>query len=249
MESRPYWHAYPHFLSDVVTWAKRNEHPLLMKREEKRIEGVVITSDKGLCGAFNSNLLEKALAFFEEKAENTEVCLVLIGRKAVTFFKKHPFFLDRLYSGNVDKLTAEDLRELVQYLMQLYVLSKRDAVYVVYNEFKSILAPRITMAKILPIEPPEEDGGQEELLPDWEPEAISVFNSLLPFYVENHIFHSFFESSAAEHAARMMAMDNATQNAEDLISDLTLVLNKIRQASITKELTEIMTAVKALAKK
>jgi len=249
MESRPYWHAYPHFLSDVATFAERYEHPLLMKREEKRIEGVVITSDKGLCGAFNSNLLEKALTFFEEKAKNAEVNLVLIGKKAVTFFKKHPFLLDRSYSGNLDKLTPEDLRELVQYLMRLYVFNKRDAVYVVYNEFKSILAPRNTIAKILPIEPPDEDQVQERVLPDWEPEAISVFKTLLPLYVENHIFHSFFESSAAEHAARMIAMDNATQNAEDLISDLTLDLNKIRQASITKELTEIMTAVKALAKK
>lgn len=249
MEGRPYWHTYPHFLSDVATWADRYEHPLLMKREEKRIEGVVITSDKGLCGAFNSNLLERALAFFEEKAEKAEVCLVLIGKKAGTFFKKHPFSVERFYSGNVDNLTTEDLRGLSQYLMQLYILSSRDAVYVIHNEFKSILAPRVAITRILPIESAEEEGAKEEWSPDWEPEAVSVFNTLLPLYVENQIFHSYFESSAAEHAARMMAMDNATQNAEDLISELTLVLNKIRQASITKELTEIMTAVKALAKK
>ncbi len=249
IEARPYWHAYPHLLSDVATWAEGYEHPLLMKREERRIEAVIITSDKGLCGAFNSNLLEEALGFFEERAEKAEISLVLMGRKAVSFFKKHPFSLDRTYSGDMDKLTTEDLRELVQYLMQLYTFCKRDAVYIVYNEFKSILAPRVTIAKILPIEFPEKEDVEAGWHPDWEPEAVSIFNALLPLYVENQIFHSFFESSAAEHASRMMAMDNATQNAEDLISDLTLDLNKIRQASITKELIEIMTAVKALAKK
>lgn len=249
IEARPYWHSYPNFLSEAAFWAARYEHPLLMKREEKRIEGVIITSDKGLCGAFNSNLLEKALSFFEEKAKQSDIRLVLIGKKAVTFFKKHPFSLDRTYSGKVEKLTPEELKDLAQFLLQLYTFSKTDGVYVVYNEFKSILSPRITIAKILPIEIPENKETQERLTPDWEPEAGPIFNTLLPLYVENQISHSFFESSAAEHAARMMAMDNATQNAEDLISDLTLVLNKIRQASITKELLEIMTAVEALAKR
>lgn len=247
MEARPYWHSYPPFLSEVAFWAGRYDHPLLMKREEKRIEGVVVTSDKGLCGAFNSNLLENSLSFLEEKAKNSEVRLILMGKKAVSFFKRHPFSQDLIYSGNLEKLASEDLRELSQYLLQLYVFSKTDSVYLIYNEFKSILAPRITIVKILPVEPSEDENlGQA---PDWEPEAYSIFDTLLPLYVENQILHSFFESSAAEHAARMMAMDSATQNAEDLISDLTLVLNKIRQASITKELTEIMTAVKALGKK
>ena len=98
MESRPFWHTYPNFLSEVTGWTERYEHPLLMKREERKVEGVVVTSDKGLCGAFNSNLLVKALSFFEEKSKNSEVRLILIGKKAVTFFKKQPFSLDRVYS-------------------------------------------------------------------------------------------------------------------------------------------------------
>lgn len=249
MEARPYWHSYPNFLSEVASWVERYDHPLLMKREEKRIEGVVMASDKGLCGAFNSNLLEKALSLFEEKGQKSKVHLVLIGKKAVTFFKKYSFPLDRIYSGDVEKLTPGDLRDLAQFLLQLYTCCKTDAVYVVYNEFKSILSPRITIAKILPVELLVKNDIHERLTPDWEPEASPIINTLLPLYVENQIFHSFFESSAAEHAARMMAMDNATQNAGDLISDLTLVLNKIRQASITKELLEIMTAVEALSGK
>jgi len=248
LEARPHWHNSPDLISEVVTWAEREVHPLIMEREEKKIEALVITSDKGLCGAFNTNLLEKALSFFEKKAQRSQVNLVLIGKKAVSFFKQHPFPVDRAYSEQVQDLTLEDLKELAQFLMRLYVFNKTDAVYVAYNEFKSILSPRVTVTRLLPFSAPEEEE-RKVLPPDWEPEADSILNSLLPFYIENQIRHFYFESQAAEHAARMMAMDNATKNAEDLVGDLTLVLNKIRQASITKELLEIMTAVEALAGK
>jgi F-type H+-transporting ATPase subunit gamma len=247
LEARPHWHNSPDLISEVVTWAEREVHPLIMEREEKKIEALVITSDKGLCGAFNTNLLEKALSSFEKKAQRSQVNLVLIGKKAVSFFKKHPFPVDRAYSEQVQDLTLEDLKELAQFLMRLYVFNKTDAVYVAYNEFKSILSPRVTVTRLLPLSAPEEE--REVLPPDWEPEEGPILNSLLPFYIENQIRHFYFESQAAEHAARMMAMDNATNNAEDLVGDLTLVLNKMRQASITKELLEIMTAVEALSGK
>lgn len=248
MEARPYWHSSPDFMAEVTLWAAKRDHPLLMKREEKKVEGVIITSDKGLAGAFNSNLLAEALSFFEEKARHSQVNLVLIGKKAVTYFKKYPFSVDRTYSEQVQKLTMEDLRELAQFLMQLFIFSKTDAVYVAYNEFKSILSPQVTISRLLPLSTTER-GTKEVLPPDWEPETVLLLSQFLPLFVENQIQHFFFESSAAEHAARMMAMDNATQNAEDLIADLTLVLNKTRQASITKELLEIMTAVEALVRK
>ncbi len=248
LEGRPYWHGSPDLMAEVVLWAKRQGHPLLAQREEKRVEGVVVTSDKGLAGAFNSNLLTEAHAFFEKKARDARVNLVLIGKKAVTFFKKSPFSVDRVHTEQVQKLSREGLKDLAQFLMRLYVFSQTDAVYFVYNEFKSILSPRITITRLLPLTPPE---GQEEegLPPDWEPGTFPLLEAFLPLYVESQVQHFFFESEAAEHAARMMAMDNATKNAEDLIGDLTLVMNKIRQASITKELLEIMTAVEALAKK
>ncbi|MGD8535089.1 MAG: ATP synthase F1 subunit gamma [Candidatus Aminicenantes bacterium] len=248
LEGRPCWHGSPDLMAKVVLWAKRQGHPLLTQREEKRLEGVVITSDKGLAGAFNSNLLTEAHAFFEKKAQDARVNLVLIGKKAVASFKKSPFSVDRVYTEQVQKLSREGLKDLAQFLMRLYVFSQTDAVYVVYNEFKSILSPRISITKLLPLSPP---GGQEEeeLPPDWEPGTVPLLEALLPLYVESQVQHFFFESEAAEHAARMMAMDNATKNAEELIGDLTLVMNKIRQASITKELLEIMTAVEALAKK
>jgi F-type H+-transporting ATPase subunit gamma len=248
LEARPHWHNSPDLLSEVVSWAEREVHPLIMDREEKKIKGLVITSDKGLCGAFNTNLLEKALSFFEKKAQRSQVSLVLIGKKASSFFRKHPFPVDRAYSEQGQDLTSGDLKELAQFLMRLYVFNRTDAVYVAYNEFKSILSPRVTVTRLLPLSPPEGEA-HEVLPPDWEPEAGSILHSLLPFYIENQIRHFYFESQVSEHAARMIAMDNATKNAEDLVSDLTLVLNKIRQASITTELLEIMTAVEALAGK
>lgn len=248
LESRPYWHGSPDLMAKVVHWAEKKGHPLLVKRDEKRVEGVVITSDKGLAGAFNSNLLAEALAFFEDKARDASVNLVLIGKKAVNFFKKSPFLVDRSYSEQAQELSQSGLKDLAQFLMRLYIYSQIDAVYVVCNEFKSILSPRITITRLLPLSPPESQEG-EDIPPDWEPGAGALLESLLPLYVENQIQHFFSESEAAEHAARMMAMDNATNNAEELIGDLTLVMNKIRQASITKELLEIMTAVEALAEK
>ncbi len=248
LEARPHWHNSPDLLSEVVSWAKREAHPLCIEREEKKIEGLVITSDKGLCGAFNTNLLEKALSFFEEKAQRSQVNLVLIGKKAFRFFRKHHFPVDRTYSEQAQDLSLEDLKELAQFLMRHYVFNRTDAVYVAYNEFKSILSPLVTVARLLPLSPPEGEAN-EVLSLDWEPEAGSIINSLLPFYIESQLRHFYFESQVSEHAARMMAMDSATRNAEDLISDLTLVLNKIRQASITEELLEIMTAVEALAGK
>jgi len=258
LQSRPHWHGYPELLEEMARWAPPSLHPLLQRREEKRILGMVITSDKGMAGAFNSNLMEAAHEFFEEKARKSDIRLVLIGKKAVLDFKKTGYPVVHSLFGEVNKLTPQDLKELSLLLMEHYILNKTDAVYVAYNEFKSILAPLVTIARLLPVEFGEDGlltaqveaneavGGQ---WPDWDPGMEAMIQTFLPLHVEKQVEHYFMESSAAEHAARMMAMDNATNNAEDLISDLTLVMNKIRQASITKELLEIMSAVEALAKK
>ncbi|MGB8953180.1 MAG: ATP synthase F1 subunit gamma [Candidatus Aminicenantales bacterium] len=247
LERRPYWHNAPDLMAQIALWASRVFHPLLIQREERKIHAVFITSDKGLCGAFNSNLLAQALSFLEEKSSRSEVRLILIGKKAFNFFKKYSFPVEQSYFDKVDKLRVEDLQEMARHLMRLYTFCQTDAVYIVYNEFKSVLAPRIILTKILPLEPSPEESGGSLVFPDWEPRAAALLETLIPRYVENQFCHFFFESLAAEQAARMMAMENASQNAEELISRLVLVMNKIRQASITKELLEIMTAVDALS--
>jgi F-type H+-transporting ATPase subunit gamma len=222
-------------------------HPLLERRAEEKAVLVIITSDKGLCGAFNSNLLEQAHEHYAEKSKTCDLRLILIGNKAVQHFHKPPYKVDRTYTEQVQKLTEDDWKDLSRFLIQQYVFCRADAIYVLYNEFKSILAPQIVLLKLLPVEMPSPPSS--DLMPDWEPDTSPIVNRLLPKYVETQFVHFFYESTAAEHAARMIAMDSATKNAEDLIEDLTLELNKIRQAAITKELLEIMTAVEALAKK
>ena len=248
LEGRWQWHDLPDLLEKMASWAGRQASPLLDRREEIKVEVLVITSDKGLCGAFNSNLLSKAEAFLKEKSARCDIGLVLVGKKAVNFFKKKPFPVHLGYSEKVDKLGFRELKGIAQFLMRQYTFSRADAVYLIYNEFKSILSPRLTITRLLPLEETEEEAARVSFPPDWEPESERLLRSLLPLYIETQIYHCFFESLAAEQAARMMAMENATKNADELINDLVLVLNKIRQASITKELLEIMTAVEALAK-
>jgi len=247
-EGRPQWHNLPGLIERVSAWAGRQASPLLERREEKKLLAMVITSDKGLAGAFNSNLMARASAFLDEKSGQAEIGLVLVGKKAANFFRKTRFPVLRSHQDKIDNLTLRELREIAQYLLRQYAFVRTDAVYIIYNEFKSILTPRITIAQVLPLARPTEGTDFAMAPPDWEPEARLVLQSLLPLYVETQVCHCFFESLAAEQAARMMAMESATKNAEDLIGDLILVLNKIRQSSITKELLEIMTAVEALAK-
>ena len=257
LHARPYWHSFPDFLREAISLGGKIPHPLLEKRTEEKALLVIITSDKGLCGAFNANLLADAQDFYEEKSKKCDLKLILFGKKAVQQFNKPPYRIERTYTEQIQKLSEEDLKDLSRFLMQQYIFCRTDAIYVLYNEFKSILAPRITLLKMLPIELDLEAEDQKNsavpvpvgLLPDWEPGTSPLIDTLLPEYMEMQFVHFFAESIAAEHAARMMAMDNASKNAEDLIEELTLVLNKIRQASITKELLEIMTAVEALAKK
>jgi F-type H+-transporting ATPase subunit gamma len=245
--SRPFWHLFPELMNRLAYWAcDGGGHPLLDRRVEKKAEVVVISSDKGLAGAFNSNLLARAVSFIEEKGATASVRLVPIGKKAASFFRKCSWPVDKSFGDRTDKLTRDEIRELAEFLMRQYAFQKIDAVYIVYNEFRSIVAPRLVDTKLLPLAPSPGTEASAAWLPDWEPEASRLVRFILPLYVESQIHHALHESQAAEQAARMMAMDNATKNAGELISDLVLVLNKIRQAGITKELLEIMTAVEAL---
>ncbi len=249
LEARPFWHLFPELMNRLAYWATAGTHPLLLRRDEKKIEVLVITSDKGLAGAYNSNLLAAADAFIAGKSATADVRLVLIGKKAVGYFRKGPYPVDRAFADRTDRLSRDELRGLAEEIMRAYAFQRTDAVYIVSNEFKSILAPRIMIHQVLPIAPRPGTETSATWLPDWDPEAARLSSFILPLYVESQIHHAFHESQAAEQAARMMAMDNATKNAEELIDDLVLQLNKIRQAGITKELLEIMTAVEALRQK
>jgi F-type H+-transporting ATPase subunit gamma len=246
LEGRPFWHSLPGLLERIAAWAGGQVSPLLDVRDEKKLLAVVITSDKGLCGAFNSSLLARADAFLKEK-QGADAALVLVGKKAVNHFRKASYPVRRAYGEKTDRLSVSELREIAHFLIGQYTFARIDGIYLIYNEFKSILAPRVSVARVLPVPSPAPETVTDLMPPDCEPSAGAVLRPLLMLYLETRVYHAFFESQAAEQAARMMAMENATKNAEELISDLVLGLNKIRQASITKELLEIMTAVEALA--
>lgn len=246
VERRPFWHVFPDLALSLSQPAGLARHPFLEIRPEKKVEVVVITSDKGLCGAFNSNLLATAGAFLEQKQVAATVTVIPVGRKASAHFKRLKYPVVKSYAEGVDKKFEEISQDLEQHLEYRFIFQQVDAVYVIYNEFRSILAPRITITRLLPL------GGESAALPskylehDWEPEASRIIDYLFRFYLKYQLQHYLLESQAAEQASRMMAMENATKNAEELISDLVLLLNKIRQASITRELLEIQTAVEAL---
>jgi F-type H+-transporting ATPase subunit gamma len=246
VEGRPQWHEEPSLLARLSAWAGRSAHPLFAARPETRVHIVVVTSDKGLCGAFNSSLLARAAELVAEKAKSSDVRLVLIGKKAVNYFKKHPAKIERSIPDRTDKLARSETDALARELVKKYVFQETDGVYLVYNEFKSILAPKLMFTRLLPVVP--DPAAEPAPAPDWEPGISAMLAALVPRYLEEQIAHALAESQAAEQAARMMAMDNASKNAEELIGDLVLVMNKIRQAGITKELLEIMTAVEALKK-
>ena len=249
-EGRPMWHSAPDSASRLAEWAGPSVHPLLDVREEKSIDILVLTSDKGLCGAFNSNLLSKTLEFIKSRETGTKIRLELVGKKANQFFKRLDYPVDRCFGNHSDRLTPADLKTLAGEMMEKFLFRETDAVYAAYNEFKSVLAPKIAIVRILPVAAPpaakEEAEGMVLTTPDWEPHPAPIVSSLWPRFVEAQVAHAYAESQASEQAARMMAMDSASNNAEDLIDGLTLNLNKARQAGITKELLEIMTAVEAL---
>ena len=250
VEGRPFWHGAPALLWDAARWTGCGGHPLFLPRPERRVHVVVLTSDKGLCGAFNSNLLGRVQQFLDEKSVLASVNLVLIGKKAVQFSRKLNLPVELAFSDKTDKLGENTLRETARRLIRLYLYQETDAVYLAFNEFKSVLAPRINIKKLIPILPPEPGLNQARssppAAPSWEPGTRDVLDSLVPRFVEDQLLHAYYESQSAEQAARMMAMDSASRNAGDLIHKYFLVMNKIRQAGITKELLEIMTAVEAL---
>lgn len=257
LENRPLWHEEPPVLSQLLFWAASVDSVYTEVRPEKRCLIGILTSDKGLCGAFNSNLLEKAQVFLEEKErQGISFELLLLGKKAVNYFRRKPYPVFRAIGEKVDRLPEAEIRQLARDIINSYLIFRIDSFYIIYNEFRSILAPTITACRLLPLESARDNGlpgsvqNREEKIvePDWEPAALWLIERLVPLYLERQLKHVLLESQAAEQAARMMAMENATKNAEELISDLILVMNKIRQASITKELLEIMTAVEALRK-
>jgi len=242
--SRPYGAALRGLLADVAAAAASDERvgsqPLLARRPEQRVQLILVTSDKGLAGAFNANLIKAAQRFAEEhKPAATD--FLLIGRKGRDFFRKRAVPITGEHLG-MAKVQYDDAVSIAQQVIERFRNEEIDAVYLLYNEFKSVMAQKVTLAQVLPMELPKQDEPVDFI---FETPPVEMLASLLPRYVEIELYRALLESAAAEHAARMTAMDAATSNASDMIEDLTLYMNRVRQASITKEIIEVVSGAAA----
>jgi F-type H+-transporting ATPase subunit gamma len=245
ISARPYTAMLRTMLADVAAAAMSGEaagaNPLLARREERNILLVLITGDKGLAGAFNTNLIKGAQRFIAERPD-ASVRMELIGRKGRDFFRKRSTKILGDHIGLANKPAYADTAAIAAKAMELYRNEEIDAVYLIFNEFKSVVAQTFRVARVLPVELPEQEAPGDFI---FEQPAPEILGALLPRYVETEFFRALLESSAAEHAARMTAMDAATSNAADMIERLTLYMNRVRQASITKEIIEVVSGAAA----
>jgi F-type H+-transporting ATPase subunit gamma len=243
--SRPYAKLLREVLASVSARVKEPQHPLLASREEKRVTLVIVAGDRGLAGAFNANVHRAVLALQAEKRGWESVTILPIGKKALDYWKKRAKLLaPKTYPGIFARVEYAHAKEIAGYLAEEFTQDRTDAVYIVVNEFKSVIAQTIRVVRILPIERGQtamtEASGERLADFIYEPDAETILARLLPRYLEFAIFRALLESAAAEHAARMTAMDSASRNAGELIDSLTLTYNRARQARITKELIEIV---------
>lgn len=248
-EMRPYADRMNNILSGLAGGAEGELHPLLATRPRRNVQILVLTSDRGLCGAFNTNILKAAARHAAElRNEGFEVTISSVGRKARDYFKRRGVELRSSWVGISGKISYANAQEIAASIIENYTNESVDEVILVYNEFKSVVAQKIVIARLLPLAPI--DAASEESLPVYnfiyEPTKQEIFNRLVPKNVEIQIFRALLESQASEEAARMSAMENATKAANEMIGSLTLQYNKARQASITKELMDIVGGVEAL---
>ena len=228
-------------------------HPLMAVRPPRRVELVLMTSDRGLCGGFNSNIIRRGQRFLvEEGASFDRIQFSTLGRRGRDFARKRGIETRKDYVGFFGRLRYAQAREIADDLVQAYEKDELDAVYLLYNEFKSAIVQQISLVQLLPLQPRSQGarapGEKGFIRPEhlFEPSRPEVLQALLPRYLAMQIWRALLESEASEHGARMTAMDSATKNASDMIGRLTLDYNRARQAAITKELMEIVSGAEAL---
>jgi F-type H+-transporting ATPase subunit gamma len=248
LEARPYATCLDGVLASLAARVSQQRHPLLEEREEKRATLVVITSDRGLCGSFNSNVLREA-SHLLGSGRWEQVDLVLVGRKAVDYFKHREIKPLAAPPDLLNNVTAEAAFTLGRMLAKRYSSRETDAIYLLSNRFRSIIQQKVVLAKLLPVERAKLEGGASLAGYVFEPAPAVLLDQLLPRYVDVEVLRALLSSVAAEHAARMTAMGAATKNAGEMIDKLTLTYNRMRQATITKELIEIVSGAEALGGK
>ena len=252
LAARPYAKELARVLRSTMSRIAEPQHPLLAHRPEGRILALVLTGERGLAGAFNTNLLRKANEFFRAN-RGKKTSLIPVGKKGRDALKKAGFNIIAEYINVLARVEFGTVREISNLVTDLYAQGQIDSVYIVFSEFKTVMSANLVVEKLLPVEPAhvevESEGKQAASQVDYiyeQPEE-QLLDKLLPRYVESQIQRAMLESSAAEHAARMTAMESATKNAGDVIEALTLHMNKVRQAAITKEIIEIVSGASSTA--
>jgi F-type H+-transporting ATPase subunit gamma len=247
VEARPYATKMAELVQTLGRGLGEDKHLLLARPEAPRALYVVVTADKGLCGAFNANVIRRALDLVRGRPTEASA-LVTVGRKARDFFRRRPWAVRGERIGLLDHLTFEQAGALAQELMQGFLTAEVGEVWLVFNEFRSVAHQRVVVERLLPLESAAGDGGGEgpgvEYL--YEPDSGTILNALLPRHVEVQVYRALLESAAGEHGARMTAMEAATKNAQEMIGLLTIQYNKARQERITKELLDIVGGAEAL---
>ena len=244
VSARPYAAKMAELLGNLVSGGDEAAHPLLEQREGPRRQIVIITADKGLAGAFNSNIIRRSLDLIRESSA-VDLTLVVVGRKARDFYRRRPYTVKRDLIGFWDRLAYSHACELADFFMEQYLSGEVDEVWLLYNEFRSVAVQRPVRMQLLPI--PRTDGhaaGTVDYI--YEPGPEEILGELLPRHVRMQVYRALMESAAGEHGARMTAMEAATTNAKEMIDVLTIQYNKARQEKITKELLDIVGGAEAL---
>lgn len=251
--ARPYAGKIKELVEHLVLSSQEVQLPLLQERPVRRLSLIVITADRGLCGSFNSNIIKKTLGEFGVHKEK-EISLVCVGRKGFDFFRKRNYPIARNYVNIFNTLEISYANDLAGFIIEQFIGDKTDAVRIIYNQFKSVSQQALVIEDLLPLkihprrDPVSAETPQRVIDYLYEPSKEELLKALLPRHIRMQIWRALLESHASEQAARMMAMENATTNASELIEALTLEFNKARQASITKEILEIVGGAEALKK-
>jgi F-type H+-transporting ATPase subunit gamma len=245
LAARPFARELARVLRSTMARIEEPQHPLLAQRPEQNVLAIVLTGERGLAGAFNANILRKANEFFRAK-KSKKLSTVTVGKKGRDALRKAGFNIVAEYVNVLARVNFGTAREIASVITDLYAKEKIDSVYIVFSEFKTVMMPNLVVEKLLPVESirAEEEPAAEQAIAQvdyiYEQPEEQILDKLLPRYIETQILRAMLESSAAEHAARMTAMESATKNAGEVIEALTLHMNKVRQAAITKEIIEIV---------
>jgi F-type H+-transporting ATPase subunit gamma len=242
--ARPYANEILTLLASLAARTEQRAHPLLAERPIEKVLLVLITSDRGLCGGFNANLIRAAQDYVKEH-RGQEVSIIAVGRKGRDVFRKRSLKVVSEHINLFGRLKFLHAQQVAKEISDLYTEQKVDAVDFLYNEFKSIMTQRVMVERYLPVKPVQPATGEALIDYIYEQPALEILNALLPRYLEIEVYRALLESQAAELAARMTAMDAATNNASELIDSLTLHLNRVRQAAITREIIEVVSGAAA----